>query len=224
MRWAEYPGPFPFQESEAAMERGGLMMENEEQIVGDTGRWTKGKGQVMLVTHHKIIGLIFGPISPFRQPQGNVPIILVDLKIIFSDFPVVWGVLRVTERCDWSGAVRGSNGWRVGLVTRGCGFESRLRQELLHDEMRLLSKAPNPRLLPGIAHCSRCVCVCVCVGVSTAPGVCCVCVCVCVSTASRCVCVCVCVVSTAPGVCVWCVHYRVCALGWVKAENTFHCW
>ncbi len=28
---------------------------------------------------------------------GNVPIILVDLKIILSDFPVVWRVLRVTE-------------------------------------------------------------------------------------------------------------------------------
>ncbi len=28
---------------------------------------------------------------------GNVLIILVDLKIILSDFPEVWGVLRVTE-------------------------------------------------------------------------------------------------------------------------------
>ncbi len=39
--------------------------------------------------------LILGWFLPFRQ--GNVLIILVDLKIILSDFPVVWGVLRVTE-------------------------------------------------------------------------------------------------------------------------------
>ncbi len=48
------------------------------------------------------------------------------------------------------------------LVTRGYGFESRLRQELYTTEVRPLSKAPNPRLLPGAAvsaaHCSRCVC------------------------------------------------------------------
>ncbi len=54
--------------------------------------------------------------------------------------------------------------WRNGLVTRGCGFESRLRQELSTTEVRPLSKAPNHRLLPGAAasaaHCSRCVCVC----------------------------------------------------------------
>ncbi len=34
-------------------------------------------------------------------------------------------------------------------VTRGCGFESRLRQELSTTEVRPLSKAPNPQLLPG---------------------------------------------------------------------------
>ncbi len=45
----------------------------------------------------------------------------------------------------------------VGLVTRGCGFESRLRQELSTTEVRRLSKGPNPRLLPGLP---------------TAPGVC----------------------------------------------------
>ncbi len=39
----------------------------------------------------------FWPISPLPTILGNVPIILVDLKIILSDFPVVWGVLRVTE-------------------------------------------------------------------------------------------------------------------------------
>ncbi len=47
----------------------------------------------MLGTHHKIIGLI----SPLPTILGNVPIILVVLKIILSDFPVVCGVLRVTE-------------------------------------------------------------------------------------------------------------------------------
>ncbi len=31
----------------------------------------------------------------------------------------------------------------------GCGFESRLRQELSTTEVRPLSKAPNPQLLPG---------------------------------------------------------------------------
>ncbi len=35
------------------------------------------------------------------------------------------------------------------LVTRGYGFESRLRQELYTTEVRPLSKAPNPQLLPG---------------------------------------------------------------------------
>ncbi len=39
----------------------------------------------------------FGPISPLLTILGNIPIILAVLKIIFSDFPVVWGVLRVTE-------------------------------------------------------------------------------------------------------------------------------
>ncbi len=39
----------------------------------------------------------FGPISSLPTILGNVPIILVILKIILSDFPVVWGVLRVTE-------------------------------------------------------------------------------------------------------------------------------
>ncbi len=34
-------------------------------------------------------------------------------------------------------------------VTQGCGFESRLRQELSTTEVRPLSKAPNPKLLPG---------------------------------------------------------------------------
>ncbi len=34
-------------------------------------------------------------------------------------------------------------------VTQGCGFESRLRQELSMTEVRPLSKAPNPQLLPG---------------------------------------------------------------------------
>jgi len=39
----------------------------------------------------------FGKISPLLTILGNVPIILVDLKIILSDFHVVWGVLGVTE-------------------------------------------------------------------------------------------------------------------------------
>ncbi len=40
-------------------------------------------------------------------------------------------------------------GWSIGLVTRGCGFEPRPRQELSMTEVRPLSKAPNPQLLPG---------------------------------------------------------------------------
>ncbi len=35
------------------------------------------------------------------------------------------------------------------FVTRGCGFESRLWQELYMTEVRHLSKSPNPQLLPG---------------------------------------------------------------------------
>ncbi len=35
------------------------------------------------------------------------------------------------------------------LVIRGCGFESRLRLELSPTEVRPLSKAPNPQLLPA---------------------------------------------------------------------------
>ncbi len=34
-------------------------------------------------------------------------------------------------------------------VTQGCGFESRLQQEVFMTEVRPLSKAPNPQLLPG---------------------------------------------------------------------------
>ncbi len=55
---------------------------------------------------------------------------------------------------------RGSRGLMdraVGLVTRGCGFESQLRQELSKTEVRPLSKAPNPQL-----QCQ----------LPTAPGVC----------------------------------------------------
>ncbi len=37
----------------------------------------------------------------------------------------------------------------VGLVTRICGFESRLQQEFSMTEVRPLSKAPNPQLLSG---------------------------------------------------------------------------
>ncbi len=44
---------------------------------------------------------------------------------------------------------RGSNEQSVRHVTRGCGFESRLRQELSMTEVRPLSKAPNPQLLSG---------------------------------------------------------------------------
>ncbi len=39
----------------------------------------------------------FGLIFPLLTILGNLTIILVDLKIISSDFPVVWSVLRVTE-------------------------------------------------------------------------------------------------------------------------------
>ncbi len=51
----------------------------------------------MLGTPQKIIGPDFGPISPLPTILGNAPIISVDLKSILSDFPVVWGVLRLTE-------------------------------------------------------------------------------------------------------------------------------
>ncbi len=34
-------------------------------------------------------------------------------------------------------------------VTQGCGFESWLRQEVSTTEVRPLSKAPNPKMLPG---------------------------------------------------------------------------
>ncbi len=34
-------------------------------------------------------------------------------------------------------------------VTQGCGFESRFRQEVSTTEVSPLSKAPNPKLLPG---------------------------------------------------------------------------
>ncbi len=44
------------------------------------------------------------------------------------------------------------NGYSVGLVTRGCVFESRLRQELSMTEVRPLSKAPNPQLLQVCVH------------------------------------------------------------------------
>ncbi len=33
-------------------------------------------------------------------------------------------------------------------ITRGCGFESQLWQEVSTTEVRPLSKAPNPQLLP----------------------------------------------------------------------------
>ncbi len=41
----------------------------------------------------------FGPISPLPTILGNVLIILVVLKMILSDFPVVWGVLSVIWIC-----------------------------------------------------------------------------------------------------------------------------
>ncbi len=34
-------------------------------------------------------------------------------------------------------------------VTQGCGFESRLWQEVSRTEVKPLGKAPNPQLLPG---------------------------------------------------------------------------
>ncbi len=63
----------------------------------------------------------FGPISPLPTILGNVSIILVVLKIILFDFPVVWGVLRVTDsarkrtaeapRC-WIFTIRNPDVWR----------------------------------------------------------------------------------------------------------------
>ncbi len=49
----------------------------------------------------------FGPISPLSTILGNVPIILVDLKMILSDCPVVGGVLRVTGSTQKN--IRGAN-------------------------------------------------------------------------------------------------------------------
>ncbi len=39
----------------------------------------------------------FGPISPVPTILGNVLIILGVLKLILSDFSMMWGVSRVTE-------------------------------------------------------------------------------------------------------------------------------
>ncbi len=54
------------------------------------------KISTMLGINHKIIRMILGQFSP-TTIINNVLIILVVLKIILSDFPVVCGVLRVTE-------------------------------------------------------------------------------------------------------------------------------
>ncbi len=44
-------------------------------------------------------------------------------------------------------------------VTQGCGFKSRLWQEVSTTKVRPLSKAPNPQCAAvSAAHCSRCVC------------------------------------------------------------------
>ncbi len=37
-------------------------------------------------------------------------------------------------------------------VTQGCGFESRLWQEVSMTEVKPLGKAANPQLLPGRVH------------------------------------------------------------------------
>ncbi len=47
---------------------------------------------------------------------------------------------------------RGSNRQSIGLVTQGCGFESRLRQELFTTEVRPLSKAPYLQTAPRAPH------------------------------------------------------------------------
>ncbi len=49
-------------------------------------------------------------------------------------------------------------------VTQGCGFESRLWQEVSMTEVRPLSKPPNPQLLPGRRNVGLIL--------PTAPGVC----------------------------------------------------
>ncbi len=54
------------------------------------------------------------------------------------------------------------SGYSVGLVIRGCGFESRLQLELSTTEVRPLSKAPNPQLALRAQHCR----------LPTAPSVC----------------------------------------------------
>ncbi len=71
---------------------------------------------------------VLGPISPLPTTLGNVPIILVDLKIILSYISVVWGVIRVTEssRKNVGGWSRIINIQHVESCCRGGGGEQRI--------------------------------------------------------------------------------------------------
>ncbi len=51
-------------------------------------------------------------------------------------------------------------------VTQGCGFESRLWQEVSTTEVRPLSKAPNPQLLLHREHISLLIILCIIVYVT----------------------------------------------------------
>ncbi len=80
----------------------------------------------------------------------------------------------------------------AGVVGGGVNVQHSLSTFSTTTEVRPLSKAPNPRLLPGAAastaaHCSGCVFTCVCVWVCV-HGVVCVGVCSRWCVCSRCVC------------------------------------
>ncbi len=51
-------------------------------------------------------------------------------------------IFSLSQNCDFVS-------YGGGVTRGGCGFEPRLRQELSTTEVRPLSKAPNPQLLPG---------------------------------------------------------------------------
>ncbi len=54
----------------------------------------------MMLDTHQDNQAYFGPISPLPIILGNVPITLVDLNIILSDFPVVRGIFNMLNIYD----------------------------------------------------------------------------------------------------------------------------
>ncbi len=68
--------------------------------------------------------------------------------------------MNTAQYADFFGGSRGLMDRALDLkpeVTRGCGFESWLWQEVSMTEVRPLSKAPNPGAAMSAAHCSKCV-------------------------------------------------------------------